>query len=53
MRGGTHYTWLSGQDPDYGFGESPTRDMSLDDHRESIRGSLATIDPSTGYIAED
>jgi hypothetical protein len=53
QRGGTHYTWLSGPDPDYGFAESPTNDMSLDDHRESMRRFLAMIDPSTGYIAED
>jgi hypothetical protein len=53
QRGGTHYTWLTGLDPDYGFAESPTNDMSLNDHRESIRGFPAMIDPSTGYTAED
>lgn len=53
QHGDTHYTWLSGPDPDYGFAKSPTNDMSLNDHRESIRRFLAMIDPSTSYIAED
>ena len=31
------YTWLSGPDPGYGFGISPTRNLSLDEHRDNIR----------------
>jgi hypothetical protein len=52
-RGGTDYTWLSGPNPGYGFGVSPTRDRSLDEHREDVRDFLADIDPVTGYLAED
>jgi hypothetical protein len=51
--GGTDYTWLSGPNPGYGFGESPTPDRSVDEHRESIRAFLADIDPDTGYLTED
>ncbi|MEU6021360.1 hypothetical protein [Micromonospora sp. NPDC047134] len=50
--GGTHYTWLSGPNPGYGFGLSPTGDLSLDEHRENIRAFLAMIDPSTGFIGD-
>lgn len=52
-QGGTHYTWLSGPNPGYGFSQSPTPNMSLDDHRENIRTFLTQIDPSTGYIEDD
>ncbi|MGC5033300.1 hypothetical protein [Micromonospora sp. DT229] len=45
--GGTDYTWLSGPNPGYGFGLSPTADLSLDEHRENIRAFLAMVDPST------
>ena len=51
--GGTHYTWLSGPNTDYGFSSSPTPGWSLDEHRENIRGFLAMIDPTTGYIEDD
>jgi hypothetical protein len=51
--GGSDYTWLSGPNPGYGFCLSPTPDMSLDNHRENIRGFLAEIDPTTGYLRED
>jgi hypothetical protein len=51
--GGTDYSWLSGPNPGYGFSLSPTPKMSLDKHRENIRGFLAEIDPTTGYLRED
>ncbi|WP_433087557.1 hypothetical protein ACQP1P_16555 [Dactylosporangium sp. CA-052675] len=51
--GGTDYAWLSGPNPGYGFGASPTPNLSLDGHRENIRGFLAQIDPATGYIEDD
>ncbi len=50
--GGTTYTWLSGPNPGYGFGLSPTPQASLDEHRAHIRGFLAEIDPNTGYLSE-
>lgn len=49
---GTHYTWLSGPNPGYGFSMSPTSGED-EQHREHIRDFLAMIDPRTGYIAED
>jgi hypothetical protein len=51
--GGTHYTWLSGPNKDYGFSSSATPNESLKEHRESIRAFLAQIDPTTGYIEDD
>ncbi len=51
--GGTHYRWLSGPDPGYGFGVSPTVDLSLDAHTVNIRAFLALVDPTTGYIEDD
>ncbi|MEV0428212.1 hypothetical protein [Micromonospora sp. NPDC050495] len=48
--GGTDYTWISGPNPGYGFGVSPTPNPSLDDHVENIRGFLGVVDPATGYI---
>jgi hypothetical protein len=51
--GGTHYTWLTGPNKDYGFGSSATPDESLEEHRESIRVFLAQIDPTTGYIEDE
>jgi hypothetical protein len=49
-RGGTRYTWLTGPNAGYGYGESPTPDRSAEEHRRSIRGFLAQIDPATGYL---
>src|SRR6185437_11294892 len=49
--GGTQYTWLSGPNPGYGFGASPTTD-DIEAHRTNIRGFLSMVDPSTGYIEE-
>ena len=51
--GGTAYDWLSGPNRDYGFGSSGAPDRPVTDHRESIRGFLAMVDPDTGYIGRD
>lgn len=51
-QGGTDYLWLTGPNPGYGFGSTPTRDWSLDDHRKNIRLFLAQVDPTTGYIED-
>jgi hypothetical protein len=49
--GGTHYTWVNGPNPGYGFSMSPAPD-SVEEHRAHIPGILAMIDPQTGYIGE-
>lgn len=49
--GGTHYAWLSGPDPAYGFTASPTVD-DLEQHRANIRSFLSMVDPETGHIEE-
>ena len=51
--GGTDYTWLSGPNLGYGFGVSPTPNLSLDEHMKNIRDFLAVVDPTTGYIEDD
>ncbi len=52
-RGGqTDYVWSSGPNSGYGFGLSPSRDISLEEHRENIQNFLAEIDPATGYLRE-
>jgi len=51
--GGTMYDWLSGPNPDYGFGSSGEPTQSVAEHRERIRTFLAMIDPATGYIGDD
>lgn len=51
--GGTSYLWLTGPNPEYGFGSSRRLDSSLDDHRNGIRSFLAQVDPTTGYIEDD
>ncbi|MFJ8691140.1 hypothetical protein [Micromonospora wenchangensis] len=51
--GGTDYTWLSGPNPGYGFGVSPTANLSLDEHTTNIRDLLDTIDAGSGYIEDD
>ena len=50
--GGTAYDWLSGPNKGYGFGSSGPPNRSVEEHRESIRGFLAMIDPNTGYIGD-
>jgi hypothetical protein len=50
--GGTHYTWLNGPNPGYGFSVSPTAD-DVEEHQTNIRSFLLMIDPRTGYIEED
>ncbi len=46
--GGTDYTWLSGPNPGYGFGMSPTPNLSLDAHMENIRDFLVHRRPHHG-----
>jgi hypothetical protein len=50
--GGTHYAWISGPNPGYGFTVSPTID-NIEQHQTNIRNFLSMIDPETGYIEED
>lgn len=50
--GGTHYTWLSGPNPGYGFSMSPTDD-EIEQHQSNIRTFLSMIEARTGYIEED
>lgn len=49
--GGTQYTWLSGPNPGYGFGASPTSE-DIEEHRTNIRSFLSMVDPTTGYIED-
>jgi hypothetical protein len=51
--GGTHYTWLGGPNPGYGFSVSPAADDIEEHHQTNIRSFLLMIDPSTGYVEED
>jgi hypothetical protein len=46
---GTHYRWLSGPNPGYGFSQSPTFDDN-EHHLANIRSFLSMVDPATGYI---
>lgn len=48
----THYSWVSGRNPGYGFTVGPASD-SLDQHLVNIRSFLSMIDPATGYIGDD
>ncbi|UMG93165.1 hypothetical protein [Nocardioides sp. TF02-7] len=50
---GTHYTWLTGPDPDYGFSSSPTTGWTAHQHVANIRDFLSQIDPATGYLGEE
>jgi hypothetical protein len=50
--GGTHYGWISGPNPGYGFSMGPTPDLPQE-HRANIRSFLSMIDPATGYIEDD
>ena len=50
--GGTHYSWISGPNPGYGFSMSPTAEAS-EEHRTNIRNFLSMIDPATGYIEDE
>jgi hypothetical protein len=47
------YTWISGQDSEYGFtsARSDGQPSTLADHEDAIRSFLAHVDPETGYIA--
>lgn len=59
--GGTHYTWLSGPNPGYGFtmsaiieatgtAMSSREEPDIEQHETNIRNFLSMIDPKTGYI---
>ncbi|MDQ0933885.1 hypothetical protein [Streptomyces turgidiscabies] len=50
--GSYHLTWLTGPDPQYGFGFSahPPVPVERAQLEESIRDFLAQVDPETGYI---
>jgi hypothetical protein len=60
--GGTHYTWLSGPNPGYGFTMSGIIDTGvamssreppdIEQHEKNIRNFLSMIDPKTGYIED-
>ena len=50
--GGTHYAWLNGPNPGYGFSMSPTAD-DVEQHQLNIRSFLSMVDPRTGYIEDD
>ena len=49
---GTHYTWLSGPNPGYGFSMSPTPDLT-EEHEANIRSFLSMVDPTTGFIEDE
>lgn len=51
--GGTHYDWVSGPNPDYGFTVSPTFEGTLEEHQACIRSFLSQVDPVTGFIEAD
>jgi len=50
--GSDDYTWISGPNPDYGFGlaRSDREPSTMDDHVEAICDFLSAVDPETGYI---
>ncbi|TCC22428.1 hypothetical protein [Kribbella sindirgiensis] len=50
--GGTHYNWISGPNPGYGFSTSPSLG-SLEQHRANIRNFLSMVDRTTGYIEDE
>jgi hypothetical protein len=61
--GGTHYTWLSGPNPGYGFtvsamihvtglAMSSREKLDIEQHETSIRNFLSMIDPETGYLED-
>ncbi|MET8452168.1 hypothetical protein [Streptomyces sp. NPDC005209] len=47
-----HFTWLTGPDPQYGFGFRTNPPAQADTARleEAVRGFLSQVDPVTGYI---
>jgi hypothetical protein len=50
--GGTHYDWVSGPNPGYGFSMSGPPIRSVEEHRAHVAAFLAEIDPATGYLAD-
>ena len=53
--GQSHYDWVSGRNPGYGFSSAVSNGWSLttQQHVHAIRGFLAAVDPTTGYIEDD
>ncbi|MFI7504612.1 hypothetical protein ACIBVL_40285 [Streptomyces sp. NPDC049687] len=47
-----HFTWLTGPDPQYGFGLSthPAVRAGREHLEEAVREFLAQVDPDTGHI---
>ncbi|MGW5639791.1 hypothetical protein [Streptomyces sp. NPDC003832] len=47
-----HLTWLSGPDPEYGFGFSthPPVPAGPGELEQAVREFLAQVDPATGHI---
>lgn len=47
-----HFTWLTGPDPQYGFGLSTHPPAQADQAQlvDSIRDFLSQVDPETGHI---
>ncbi|MFD3708815.1 hypothetical protein [Streptomyces sp. NPDC058677] len=47
-----HFTWLTGSDPQYGFGfrSHPPVHVGRADLEEAIRDFLSQVDPDTGHI---
>ncbi|MEU0131877.1 MULTISPECIES: hypothetical protein [unclassified Streptomyces] len=47
-----HFTWLTGPDPEYGFGFSthPPVQSSTEQLKQAIREFLSQVDPDTGHI---
>lgn len=49
--GSNHYAWISGPNDGYGFSSSGCFEpISQEHHLAAIRGFLAEIDPTTGYL---
>lgn len=50
-----HYEWVSGPNPGYGFSSAVSNGslLTADQHADAIRGFLAAVDPTTGYIEDD
>ncbi|WP_405849058.1 hypothetical protein [Streptomyces sp. NBC_01518] len=47
-----HFTWLTGPDPQYGFGFAihPPVQSSTEHLEEAVREFLSQVDPDTGHI---
>ena len=47
------YTWLTGPNDGYGFTVAGPFEQSEAEHKATIAGFLAEIDPATGYLRDD